>query len=46
MWFLHGSANSAYAHASKLTGFENFTKQAFKASTTFTINFQTVNEPL
>ena len=44
--FLRGSANRAYIHASKLTGLEDSTKQASKASTTLTIDLQGVNKPL
>ena len=36
---LRGLANCAYIHASKLTGFEDFTKQASKVSTTLTNYF-------
>ena len=45
-WFLRGSTNRAYVHASKLTGLEDSTKQASKASTALTIDFQGVNKPL
>ena len=45
-WFLGGSANRAYVHASKLTGLKDSTKQASKASTTLTMDFQGVNKPL
>ena len=34
-WFLRGSAIPAYVHASKLTGLEDFTKQASKASNAY-----------
>ena len=36
MRFLHGSANLAYFHASKLSELEDSTKQAFKASNAYT----------
>lgn len=35
MRFLHGSANSTYVHAFKLTGLEDFTKQASKVSNAY-----------
>ena len=44
--FLCGLANFSYIQASKLTGLEDFTKQASKASITLTIDFQGVNKPL
>ena len=45
-WFLCNLANCTYVHAFKLIELEDFTKQAFKASTTLTIDFQGVNRSL
>ena len=45
-WFLRGSANRAYVHASNLTGLEDSTKQVSKTSTALIIDFKGVNKPL
>ena len=44
--FLRGSANFGYVHASKLTGLEDSTNQASKASRPLTIDFTGINQPL